>query len=216
MRRSPRVVVLWGAAIVVAIVTAVVVGGDLATLHRRAQSLGPERNVVVAARALPIGTALTTADVATVRRHASQLPEDTMSSVDDVRGRVVRVPLLEGAYVSPENLAPRDRTGLDGVVPPGMRAVRVVVEVAPPLHPGAAVDVLSTFDPAVATGGEPTLLVAAGAPVLAVDEGSDVSAGTGVTLLVDEADARRLAFATATGIVTMAIVPPEDAAPGPG
>jgi len=211
MRRSPRVVVLWAAAIVVAVVTAVVVAGDLATLHRRAESLGPERDVLVAAEPLTIGAVVTTEDVETVRRHETQLPDDTISSVADVRGRVVRVPLVEGAYLSTGHLAPRERTGLDGVVPPDMRAVRIVVEVAPPLEPGSAVDVLSTFDPSVATGGEPTVLVAAGALVLAVDEGNDVSAGTGVTLLVDEPDARRLAFATATGIVTMAIVPPEDA-----
>ena len=42
-RRSPRALALWGAAILVALVTAVVVAGDLATLHRRAAGLGPER-----------------------------------------------------------------------------------------------------------------------------------------------------------------------------
>jgi Flp pilus assembly protein CpaB len=211
MRRSPRVLALWGAAIVVAVVTAVVVAGDLATLHRRAQSLGPERHALVAAHALPIGTRVTSSDVELVRRHESQIPEATIASVDDVQGRVVRVPVVDGAYLSDEHLTPRDRGALSGVVPPGMRAVRIVVEVAPPLEPGEAVDVLSTFDPAAATGGEPTITVAVGALVLAVDEGSGVSAGTGVTLLVDEADARRLAFATATGIVTLAIVPPEEA-----
>jgi Flp pilus assembly protein CpaB len=216
MRRSPRVLLLWGAAILVAVVTAVVVAGDLATLHRRARSLGPERDAVVAAHALPVGTRLTSTDVEVVRRHESQLPDATVASVDAVEGRVVRVPVVAGGYVGQAHLAPKERTGLDGVVPPGMRAVRIVVEVAPPLEPGVGVDVLSTFDPSVATGGEPTITVAAGALVLAVDEGTDVSAGTGVTLLVDEADARRLAFAAATGIVTMAVVPPEEAtAPDP-
>jgi len=42
--------------------------------------------------------------------------------------------------------------------------------------------------------------------------GSDV----GVTLLVAEEDAPRLAFAAAAGVVTLALVPPEDAAAVPG
>ncbi|MGH9026029.1 MAG: Flp pilus assembly protein CpaB, partial [Acidimicrobiia bacterium] len=194
-----------------AVVTAIVVAGDLATLHRRAASLGSERTALIARHPLPVGRAITAADVETVRRYASQLPDSTIASIDDLRGRVVRVPVVAGAYLSDDNLAPRDRTGLDGVVPPGMRAVRVVVEVAPPLEPGVAVDVLSTFDPAVVTDEEPTITVAAGVLVLAVDESPDVRAGTGVTLLVDAIDARRLAFATATGVVTVAIVPPEEA-----
>ncbi|HYV58691.1 MAG TPA: hypothetical protein VFA62_01355 [Acidimicrobiia bacterium] len=37
------------------------------------------------------------------------------------------------------------------------------------------------------------------------------SAGVGVTLLVAEDDAPRLAFAAAAGVVTLALVPPEDA-----
>ena len=52
MRRSPRVLLAWLAALVVALTTARVVGGDLAALHRRAASLGPLRSVVVAAHDL--------------------------------------------------------------------------------------------------------------------------------------------------------------------
>jgi Flp pilus assembly protein CpaB len=212
MRRSPRVLALWAAAIVVAVVTAMVVAGDLAELHRRAGSLGPEREAFVARDALPVGHRLTAADVERVRRYESQLPDAAITSIDELDGRVVRVPVVAGAYVSSGNLAPRARTGLDGVVPPGMRVVRILVEVAPPLEPGAAVDVLSTFDPAVATGIDPTVTVAAGALVLAIDESTDTRAGTGVSLLVDVVDARRLAYATATGVVTLAVVPPEEAA----
>lgn len=212
MRRSPRGLALWAAAIVVAVVTAIVVAGDLAELHRRASSLGPERDAFVARDSLPIGHRVTTADVERVRRYESQLPASTVTSIDDLEGRVVRVPVVAGAYVGHRNLAPRDRTGLDGVLPSGMRALRILVEVAPPLEPGAAVDVLTTFDPAVAIGTDPTITVAAGALVLAVDEGTEARTGTGVTLLVDAVDARRLAYATATGVVTLAVVPPEETA----
>ena len=76
MRRSPRVLLAWSAALVVALTTARVVGGDLATLHRRASSLGPRRTrrrrrprsrdrpVAIAARDVRTETALRERDPA--------------------------------------------------------------------------------------------------------------------------------------------------------
>ena len=60
-RRSPRAVVLWLGAIVVAITTAALVATDLAALHRRAHSLGAARPVAV--EFLPRDTALEDADL---------------------------------------------------------------------------------------------------------------------------------------------------------
>jgi Flp pilus assembly protein CpaB len=42
-------------------------------------------------------------------------------------------------------------------------------------------------------------------------EGAGAGRATGVTLLVDESQAADLAFATAHGTVSLALVPPEDA-----
>jgi Flp pilus assembly protein CpaB len=88
------------------------------------------------------------------------------------------------------------------------------------------VDVLVTFesgDDAVA-GSAPTVVAARGVLVLGTDDepaavehstgGGDArgrEGGLGVTLLVTEDDAPRLAFAAAAGVVTLALVPPEDA-----
>ena len=126
-RRSPRALALWGAALVVAVVTAAIVAGDLAALHRRAADLGPEVDAVVAARDLPVGTVLDDADLGTRAVHRSQLPDAVVTDRVALVGRVVAVPVVEGAYVASRNVAPRRRTGLDGVVPRGMRAIRVVV-----------------------------------------------------------------------------------------
>ena len=49
-RRSPRAMLLWLGAILVAVVTAVLVATDLAALHRRAHSLGAPRSVAVYAK----------------------------------------------------------------------------------------------------------------------------------------------------------------------
>jgi Flp pilus assembly protein CpaB len=93
------------------------------------------------------------------------------------------------------------------------------------------VDVLVTFESSdgTAAGDAPTVVAARGVLVLGTDDapaavqtgpagGTAESQGTGlgVTLLVTEDDAPRLAFAAAAGIITLALVPPEDAAPMEG
>ncbi|MGH9033593.1 MAG: Flp pilus assembly protein CpaB [Acidimicrobiia bacterium] len=224
LRRSPRALLLWTAAAGVATATALLVGTDLATLHRRARDLGPEVAVAVATRDLPVGATIADGDLRVRRLHRSQLPADALQR-DDAAGRVVAVPVLRDGYVSARNLVPRDRSGLDGVVPPGMRIVRIAAD-APSAarRAGAAVDVLATFDAGVAiapeSGGpdDPTVVVAEGALVVAID-GETAAAGDlagaegadGMTLLVTEDEARALAYAAAAGVVTVALVPPEDA-----
>jgi Flp pilus assembly protein CpaB len=140
------------------------------------------------------------------------------------RGRVIAVPVVRGGFVVDANLAPRRRTGLNGAIPPGMRALHIVVRDAlrPPV--GSSVDVLATFEPSSsgANGAAPTVVAARGVLVLETEDapaafdtgtGDRTGGGHGVTLLVSEDDAPRVAFAGATGVVTLALVPPEDATP---
>lgn len=222
-RRSPRAVLLWAGAIVLALATALVVGADLATLHRRAGDLGPEVVAAVAVRDLPVGVTLAPSDVRARRVHRSQLPPGVLAP-DDAAGRVVAVPVLRDGFVAERNVAPRDRVGVDAVIPAGMRVVRIVV----PQPTGelqiesSYVDVLATFDAGSnvdADGdqaGDPTVVVARGALVVGTDDGSvsvgpDVATGNGVALLVTEDEALAVAYASAAGIVSVALVPPEDA-----
>jgi Flp pilus assembly protein CpaB len=229
-RRSPRAALLWTGAGLVAVVTAVVVATDLAALHHRAQNLGPSRPIAAAVRDLPVGTTIGDDDVRVRSVHRSQLPTDAISP-SEARGRVIAVPVVRGAFLSGGNLAPHRRTGLNGAIPPGMRALRLVAQNAlrPPV--GSSVDVLVTFDPGrdAESGNAPSVVAARGVLVLGTDDapaaleagtandgaGSSSGARTsvGVTLLVMEDDAPRLAFAAATGVVTLALVPPEDATP---
>ena len=99
--------------------------------------------------------------------YRSQVPADASPTQRRALvGRVVAVPVVEGAYVVTGNLAPRRRTGLDGVVPTGMRAMRIVVTDALRPRPGAAVDVLASFDPGGAgERDDGTVVVAAGVTV---------------------------------------------------
>lgn len=212
MRRSPRAFAAWSAASLVALATAHLVAGDLATLHRSAQAFGSPRRVVVASRDLPLGATLRPADLQVVRIAGDHLPRGLLRSVDDAAGRVVAVPVVAGTPVVAAHLAPADRDGLSGLVSPGHRAVRVTTDDGLLPGPGAVVDVLVTLDPTLvagAGGGDPTVTVARAARVLAAD--GNAASGEGVTLLVTEREAHRLAFALAHGVVTLALAPPEDA-----
>ncbi len=206
---------MWALAIAVALVTGAVVAGDLATLHRRAASLGPELDAVVAAHDLPVGATIRGGDLTRRRVHADQLTAGALTNPSAALGHVVTVPVLRGSYVARRHLTTRRRSGLDRALPPGTRAVRIPVDGAIRPRPGAAVDVLATFP-----GDEPeTVVVAAGALVLTTDRGSDPDSvagdAAGVTVLVDPDQAERLAFARANGVLDLALVPPEDAAPLP-
>jgi Flp pilus assembly protein CpaB len=221
MRRSPRVLLAWSATVVVALTTARVVGGDLATLHQRAASLGPRHAVVVADHDLELGQTITAHDVHTETRYAREIPRESITDPRRAVGRVVVVPLLRDAVVFTDHLAAADRTGLDAVIPVGDRAIHVGPKdgFRPPR--GSIVDVLAAFDPSVVRvegAGNAAVVVASGARVLAVDDGSDGSvsdsANAGVTLLVTDAEARVIAFAAATADLTLAIAPPETACCG--
>ncbi|HXY91981.1 MAG TPA: Flp pilus assembly protein CpaB [Acidimicrobiia bacterium] len=220
LRRSPRALALRAAAVVVALVTATVVASDLAALHRRAADLGPERDAVVARHDLAVGDTIARADVGVRRIHASQLPTGVVTGAASAVGHVVVAPVLRGDFVVARSLAPAHRRGLDGVVPRGMRAIRVTVTGALRPRPGAAVDVLASFDTrdagSGATAGSSTVVVAAGVRVLRTDARASGGTGRGdalgVTLLVDRDDAERLADAQVNGVLTLALVPPEEAA----
>ena len=208
MHRSA--VLRWTAAAFVAVVTSFVVASDLAALHRRARSLGPERDVVVADGDLALGATVTDDDLTTRKIHESQLPSGVAGDLDEVRGRVVVVPVLDGTFVTARHLAPPERDGLEGVVPVGSRAVQVSPVSAPPLRPGEVVDVLSAFDTTAAVEAH---VAARGALVVQVDERADFEGGADVsiTLLVTASEAARVAEAAAVGVITVALAAPEEA-----
>src|SRR5205085_4086567 len=76
-------------------------------------------------------------------------PATSFSNMSEVIGRVLTAPLLSGQPVLQESLAPRgSASGVQALVPPGMRAVTVEVSqsggLGGLLAPGARVDVLLT------------------------------------------------------------------------
>lgn len=221
LRRSPRAVLLWAAAIVVAVVTAVSVGSTLASLRRQDRSYGRVRSVVVARHDLVLGTVVDRHDLTVARLRGVGVPAGALRDPGAAAGHVVAVPVLAGSFVTRRHLASRTRDGRDGVVPPGLRAMRIVVADGLRPRPGDVVDVYVTFPAnSVPADIDPTLTVAERVGVIAVDDphGGDDAAHAeqvGVTLLVPAEDAKRLAYAAATGTVALAGTPPEDAAAAP-
>jgi Flp pilus assembly protein CpaB len=216
--QSPRALALRFAAVVVAVVTAGLVASDLASLHRRAHDFGPERSALVARRDLAMGTTIRAHDVRTRPVHSSQLPSGVLIERARVVGRVVVVPVLRDGFVADRNLAPRKRTGLDGAVPRGMRAVRVVATDSLVPRPGAAVDVIASYesDPLHSADNlTPSDAVVVAHGVLVLDtsaaQTADGAGALGVTLLVTPDEARQLVFAATHGVITLALVPPESA-----
>jgi Flp pilus assembly protein CpaB len=223
LRRSPRALALWACALLVAGGTAILVASDLAQLHRDAHSLGPARSAVIARHDLPLGTTITDEDVSTRSVHAAQLPPGVESSLESVVGRVVRSPVLRHGFVATRNLASQDRHGIDGALPAGMRAVRVVATESVRPRAGAVVDVIassgSSSTRSSSTGASDTtgaVVVARGVLVIATDTTRTAEGGTGVgaTLLVTPTQARDLAAAVTRGAITLALAPPDDAITG--
>jgi pilus assembly protein CpaB len=201
------VVVRRALAALLAVLTAVLVAGDLAALHRHARALGPERRVVVATRDLPLGHRIEADDLASRTTRAALVPEGALTDVGSAADRVVVVPVLEGMPLTSRALVTSDRRGLDGVVPVGSRAVRVDPLTTPALEPGVLVDVYAAF-PSVPG----TTMATRAALVIDVGEPAQGPAGApAVTILVDTGDVSRVADALAGGQVVLVLSPPEEA-----
>jgi len=92
----------------------------------------------------------------------------------------------------------------NNLLPAGARGVRVVSNDARQLHARDVVDVFVTLDPERFSGGEPTREVISGATIVRIDRTSE---GTSATLAVPLDLVPRVAFAVASGVITLASVP---------
>lgn len=193
LSRSPFV--FWLAVAGLALLTASVVARAVGSAQSLAARYGPLRPLVVAARPVAAGAVLSGGDVDVRLVPASFRPPGAFSSAGDVKGRTPVVPLLAGEPVLPGHLAPDGLSGVAALLPAGTRAVAVPTGTSsPPLERGDVVDVLATLD------GGPTLAVAVDAPV--VDVGQDAA-----TVAVTPEEAKAVAFAVATGAVTVTLTP---------
>jgi pilus assembly protein CpaB len=170
--------------------------------------------VVVAARALPVGSLIGERDVKLVEWSGPSAPPGFFATAAEVIGRGVIVPLQDNEPVLEAKLAPVGAGGgLAVMVDEGMRAVSIgvdqVVGVAGFVLPGTRVDVLLTL-----TKGEtqPTTKVimqnletlAAGQSIQVDREGKPQTVPV-VTLLVSPEQAETLALAANQGQIQLAL-----------
>lgn len=185
--------------------------------------------VVAAARELPIGRRLTSADLKVAEVARKDLPAGHIANTSDVVERAVLVPLSANELVLESKLAPKQGgEGLTAIIEPGKRAVTVQVNetigVAGFVQPGSKVDVM--FTRALPNGDGAAITILQNATVLAYGRnlqrpasrpGEPVppaAASSGplatVTLLVTPDDATRLALATQRGKIQLALRNPLD------
>ncbi len=192
----------WAAVVALAAFTASTIAGQLDRAGAHEARYGRLQPVVTAARPVEVGTVLRSADVVVRSMPAAFLPEGALGATGEVVGRTVVVPLFRGTPVVAGQLAPDGLEGLAALLPAGGRAVAVPTGPASvALRRGDWVDVLVTFDPPPA-GEDPTFPVAEAA--LVVDVGPEA-----VAVAVGAAEALRVAYAVAAGVVTLVLTAKE-------
>ena len=135
-------------------IVASVVAGLVATfaIHRYVSikttiPVAATQQVIVASGDITPGTALTSQLVKNVAWPLKVVPPKSASSMGEIEGRVVMVPIPQGNPILFSMLAPEGTAaGLSGILPDGKRALTVKVDevagVGGFIHPGDHVDVL--------------------------------------------------------------------------
>jgi pilus assembly protein CpaB len=171
--------------------------------------------VAVAATDLKIGATLTPADLQIRMWPENLVPVGSFSTVEELQGRVLKADLAMGEPVLESKLAPEGSTGgFSSLIPPGMRAVTVGVNVVSGVGgfilPKTRVDILVT----VSVMGKPeeraTRTILQNVEVLAVDQtyekdSDDPVQVKSVTLLVMPEEAEKLTLAANEGVLQLAL-----------
>jgi len=165
--------------------------------------------VVVATTSLPMGSKLEAEMLRLTDWPRDLVTGQTFSVIDSAVGRVVKMDICTGEAILESKLAPRGSAGgFLGLIPPGMRAMTVAVNVVSGVSgfilPHTHVDVLATITPSSKKEEATTRIILEDIEVLAVDQTfrkNDDEAVTvqSVTLLVLPEQAEKLALARNEG-----------------
>ena len=198
LRRRP--VAWWLATLLLAALTTQVVTSALTRAEAGAARYGSTRVVLVATRDVAAGEVLHADDAEAREVPAGFVPSGAVGA--DALGSRVAGAIHAGEVVHRRRLAPGGISAMAALLPTGTRGVAIPGCAAGlPLAAGDVVDVLATVAEVGATDElPPTVVVSAAATVLDVGEAA-------VSIAVPEADAGRVAYAVATGLVTLVLVP---------
>jgi pilus assembly protein CpaB len=213
-RRWPRSTKLFLAAgLLCALGAGAIVHGSVSRSRAAFAVTGPPVPVVVAARSVARGDALTGDDLVIGSLPGGTVPPGAFHDLAGILGRITLTDLAPGEVVTITRLAP-GAGPLAALVPPGLRAVPIVVPVLPPgLVPGDRVDVMATFG----EGRTYTETAGRDLEILVVPGNSSTSglgAGAGGSVLVVLADTlttSRIARASGFAVLSVAVVGPSPA-----
>lgn len=169
-------------------------------------------DAVVAARDVPMGKRIESADVKVIKAAPEGLPSDAYREVPAVIGQVSRSPFVAGEMLIARRLSKyTGGSALAAVVAPEMRAVTVrvddVIGVGGFILPENRVDVIAAFN----EGGSPQAsTIVRDVRVLAVDQRSDPGSdgpilSRAVTLEVSPQDAEAIAVAKQRGSIQLTL-----------
>jgi pilus assembly protein CpaB len=172
--------------------------------------------VVIAARDLHQGLALSSEDLLITTIPRAYIPDTVYHSMADVEGRTPRERILKGEAIRQERLAqPAAGRGLNAIIPTGQRAQQIelpgAAAVGAFVNPGNFVDILVTGNDSNGMGQTTTLLQAV--KVLAVDDRLETQgmnrrergSAPAVTVALTPYDAQRLTEAVAIGNITLTL-----------
>jgi pilus assembly protein CpaB len=224
MNRRTRTIVVLGIAVTTGAMASFGVYRAVAAMPAR-EAVVAQDYVVVAARALPVGTKLTAKDLRRVAWPKGTTVAGSASTIEALVGRGLTSGVLENEPVTESRVAPREAgAGLPPAIPPGMRAISVkvdeVVGVAGFVVPGTHVDVLVTMASRDRQQ-QMSRVVVSNVTVLTAGSRYDQEQAntakpirsTVVTVLVSPEDAERIALAAAEGHIMLALRNPLDTAP---
>jgi len=215
------------ARILIVLLVAVLIGGILSYavynfLQNRPVTVvkTPEKNIVVAAGNLPLGTLLKDENLKFVPWPAPNLPAGYFERKEDLVSRGIVQSVVENEPILESKLAPKGTgAGLPPIIPKGMRAVSIraneIIGVAGFVTAGTHVDVILTATPLGTQ--EPmskivlqNVEVATAGQVIQKDpEGKPVTV-TVVTLFVTPEDAEKITNASTQGQFQLALRHPLD------
>lgn len=165
--------------------------------------------VVVASNDLSLGTSLTSTDLQIREWPENIVSRGSFRDIPDVEGRVLQTDVAAGEAILESKLAPKGSSGgLSSLIPPGMRAISVAVNVVSGVSgfilPKTWVDVLATIAPSSEKNKTFTKTILENVQVLAIDQtyrknGDDPVTVQSVTLLVTPDEAEKLALAANEG-----------------
>ena len=206
-------------AVVLGLIAAIGIWQYLNKTQQQVKELSITRAVVVASKSIPAGKKLEESDLAIKQLPAQTIPKDYPSSIDSLKGRLVKGTIATDEIITEGRLVGQGAAGgLPVVIPPGQRAITIrvneVVGVGGFISPGDYVDILSvlkksedqTFSKTIL---QDVLVLAVGDKIFDPNIFSDPQAKivSQVTFALSPKDAEKLTLASETGQLHLILRP---------